>query len=697
MYTAKINRNSGAPELLINGKKTAPIMYGLSDIPGSKSNTAQAQRNIKNFADCGIDIVAADSCLNLGWHKSTDFEIEPVQAEIAGVLEANPDARVLLRLHINPPYWWMRDNPDELVLYNGEPGVDDGETYRLIRNDGKHILHVSLASEKWLQEAGELLKRFCEELSDTAEGDSLIGIQVACGIYGEWHQWGVDTGKPMQKLFKKFLKEKYKTETELQKAWNDSTVTFETAELAPDPGTPGDLGNFRNPKHSRKIIDSQMCLQASVPKAILHFCKIIKENWKGDILTGSFYGYFMTRGSDMLVIMGHMLPELIFENKEYIDFLCGPFPYLENRLPDGVPLSRALLESMRLNNILWLTEMDQHPVGTESFVGGDPSYRAETVSQLQRNILLPVVSGMGTWYYDHRIVPACLEFDKRNLSVGSVFLKKGWWDCTELLCEIKKLQAVSSEYLLQDYEPAADVLIVYDTHTYFYQQGFMDEIYALHDAFGRCGVSYDCIYLSDFEKCDISRYKLVIFANTYFISDDLKASVKKLTEGKTVVWMYAAGICNGNDLNTDFVSDLTGIKVKITGNEASYTVCGDNENVPFNENRFNPMLSVDDTEAQPVAFYDKSGECAAARKDKVWYFAVPVVSKAVAEKIIDISGAHRYIKSDDFLFAGNGMVVVNTFSGGEKTLILKNGTRINCTLPPLATAVFDAKTGVRKL
>ena len=84
-------------------------------------------------------------------------------------------------------------------------------------------------------------------------------------------------------------------------------------------------------------------------------------------------------------------------------------------------------------------------------------------------ILLPMVSGMGAWYYDHRIVPACLDFDKRNISVGSVFLKKGWWDCPELLEEIKKLKSLADNYLMQDFKPNADVLMVYDTHAYFYQ------------------------------------------------------------------------------------------------------------------------------------------------------------------------------------------------------------------------------------
>lgn len=687
MHSVKVETNGNAPELFVDGQKVIPIMYALSDMPGSKSNTAQALKNIQNFAKCGINIVSVDTNLSLGWHKSTEFEIEPMQAEVAGALEANPNAKIILRLHMNPPYWWMRDNQQELVEYNGEPGVDDGETYRLIRNDGNHILHVSLASKKWLKEAGELLKRFCRELSDTVEGESVIGIQVACGVYGEWHQWGIDTGKAMKEKFQEFICDKYGL-----KAGNVS--------YAPDPEQPGDLGNFRDPKKSQNIIDSQICLQSTAPEAIIYFCKIIKENWKGDILTGSFYGYFLSKGSKMQVIMGHMLPEILFQQREYIDFLCGPFPYMDNRLPDGVPLSRALLESMRIHKILWLTEMDQHPVGTENFVGGDPQYRDETISQMRRNILLPVVSGMGAWYYDHRIVPACLTFDKRNISVGSVFLKKGWWDCPELLCEIEKLQNVAGEYLLRQYEPASDVLIVYDTSAYFYQSEFVDEIYALHDAFGRTGITYDCIYLCDLAQCDIHRYKLIVFANTYCITCEQKEMIKMLTKNKTVVWMYAAGFCNQKEISVDFVSDLTGIKVRIVPNETVYVTEKaflDNEFVDVPKDKYNPTFAVCDKEAQSIAYYYNSHECAAAVKNGVWYFAVPKITSSIAEEIVKCSGVHRYIESKDVIFAGNGMVVLNTFHGGEKVITLRNGIVIKCNLPKLTTVVFDACTGERRL
>lgn len=680
-----INKTSSSPELIIEGKKTAPILYGLSDFPGAKSNTAYAQKNIKNFAECGIELVAADTAINLGWHKNAEFEIEPMQAEIAGVLEANPNAKILLRLHLNPPYWWLRDNEDELVEYDGVKGIDDGENAcRLIRNDGEKNMRASIASKKWLLEAGEILKKFCEEISNTEEGKSLIAIQVAYGVYGEWHQWGIDTGIPMREKFKEFIKSKYNTECDYP--------------YVPSPEPEGDYGKFRNPEISQNIIDSQMCLHQATTDAILHFCKIIKENWNGDILTGSFYGYFMSKGGNMSVIFGHLLPENILSNNQYIDFLCGPLPYMENRLPDGVPMSRALLESMRLNHILWLTEMDQDPFGTQYFVGGDPKYRKETITMLRRNILLPLVSGMGAWYYDHRVLAiGSPELDNQQINPGSIFIKKGWWDCPELLDEIKKLKILADKYFMQDFKPVADVLMIYDTRTYFYQSDFVDEIYALHDSFGKCGVAYDCIYLSDLPKCDLSRYKLIIFVNTYCLNTAQKTFIKTSLSDKTLVWMYAPGFCDEKQLNTDYITEMTGMQICTIENEVAYKVDKTGEAVDLKPDRFNPMFAVCDESAVAVAHYVKSQKCAAAHKGNSWYFTAPVIPRSVAEQIIDASDVHRYIYSEDVLFAGNGIVVLSTVNGGEKEIHYPCGTKLKYNLEPMTTAVFDMKTFERIL
>ena len=199
MNKYEISSERNAPTLRINGQNVPPVLYCLSDIPGSRSNTAQAQKNIKNFADAGIQLVSADTCLHLGWHKVSPFDPEAMREEIGAVLDANPNAKVFLRLHMNPPYWWLRDHPEECVVYRypdgDRPGVDDGEQDRLIRGDGgsPHLcMRVSLASKVWISEAKEKLILFLESLKGTREGDALMAVQFACGIFGEWHQWGID-------------------------------------------------------------------------------------------------------------------------------------------------------------------------------------------------------------------------------------------------------------------------------------------------------------------------------------------------------------------------------------------------------------------------------------------------------------------------------------------------------------------------
>ena len=700
MKSAQVHSGDGSPGLYLDGRKTVPILYGLSDIPASGSNTAQAQRNIRLFAEQGVNLVTADTGLHLGWHKASPFETEPLREEIAGVLDANPGAGVILRLHLNPPYWWMRDFPEETVRYGDAPGLDDGESDRLIRCDGERHMRVSLASRKWLDKAGELLRTFCEEVWDTPEGRQVIGIQVACGIYGEWHQWGPDCSRPMTERFRRMLWEQYGSDEALQKAWGRSDVTIDSAPFCPDTDRPGDDGLFRDPVTARDTMHAQRCLQITPPEAILHFCRIIKKSWGRPVLTGSFFGYFLGAGGSNAVIGGHLMVDLLYRERETIDFLCGPFPYMQNRRADGVPMSRGLLESTRLHGMLWLTEMDQHPVGTESFVGGDPAHQDETIAQLRRNILLPVLAGMGCWYYDHRIIPSLIQPRSQNSSAGSIYRKKGWWDQPDLLREVGRLQKLAETYALRPYRPAADVLLVYDTESYFAQCRIADEEYALHEAVSRTGAAYDCIYLKDLELAEMERYRCVIFANAYLLTPEQREIIRRTTMGREVVWLYAPGFSDSRTLSEEHIRETTGIAVKRIGPETGYQTlngvlppC----RVELDSAKFDPVFAAEDPEAEPLAFYKESGACAAARKGHQWYFALPFLQKETTRAIFREAGVHCYCDTGDPVLAGAGLVALNSAQGGKRTVVFRSGKQTECELTPFTTAVFDAETGERLL
>ncbi len=699
MKSAIVDSRDGSVALYIDGQKVPPVLLGLSDIPGAATNTAYAQKTIRQFAEAGVTLLCADSDLRLGWHKVSPFECEPIREEIAAAQLANPDVGIILRLHMNPPYFWLRDNPDECVLYAdkdgvGHAGLDDGEHYRTIYADHQKHMRVSLASEKWLREAGEHLRTFCENIWNTREGEALVGIQVACGVNGEWHGWGADCSKPMERRFRRYLYETYGTKEALREAWGDPTVTFESARFNPSPEQNADEGIFRHPTRSRAITDAQRALQTAVPEAILHFCRIIKESFGRPILTGAFYGYYMGTGGDLLTpIEGHLRTDLIYKNRDLIDFLCAPAPYRRNRQFAHAPMQRGLLEANRVRDMLWLTEMDEHPVGTELYIGGDPERIGETIAKLRRDVMLPILAGQGLWYYDHRVV--FRHGECKNPYCSSLFRKFGWWDNPKLLREIKMMQELARKSLEKPYRPEADVLFVYAPESEYAVAHYVkkeEKECMMHDAVSRAGVAYDVIYDRELDACELDRYRCVFFPNAYALTPDAREKMRKLTEGKTRVWFYAAGYSDGRTLSTENISATVGLHIERTDEcDFAYTAA-DGEHVEDAD--IAPYFYVSDTDAEVLARFP-SGRVAAAKKGDDVYFALPLLDRANAKKILAAAGAHSYCTSGESVLAGGGMVMLCTPLGGERTLLLRSGKEISLTLPPMTTAIFDAESGER--
>ncbi|MBE6560404.1 MAG: hypothetical protein E7662_04705 [Ruminococcaceae bacterium] len=701
MSCYEIRRTDGKPALYQDGTRTVPILYGLSDIPGSAANTAQAQRNIAAFAAAGIHMVDADTGLHLGWRKNSPFDPEALRAEIGAVLDADPQSKVMLRLHLNPPYWWLRDNPDECIIYRtpeGDvPGIDDGESDRLIRGDNAMHMRVSLASEKWMREATELMEQFFLSLKGTPEGDALMAVQVACGLYGEWHQWGCDTGKPAQKRFRRWLREKYKTEEALQRAWNQPDVTFETAEYHPEPFRPCDDGMFRDPQLSMNTIDSQRCNQQIPPEAILHFCRAVKRIMP-HLLCGSFYAYYFGVGSPE--ISGHLRPEMLYDD-DSVDFLCGPFCYYkECRSADGAALQRGVLESIRLHGKLWLTEMDQHPEGIEIQPGGTPEYLAENIATLRRCTLQPLLAGHGFWYYDHRVVPTLQNTDTANTFAVSIYRKKGWWESADMMDEVAKIQSAAEKITQHPYRGEADVLLVYDTDSYYYTGRDIDYggsrlaegTVQLHHALMRRGIVYDSIYASDLDACEMDRYKCVIFVNCRMVTPQNREKFRRLTEGKLRIFLQGHGFCDGESLSEKHISSAVGMKIVRSAGTVPPTGEADMPKSAI----LTPLFCVQDADAEVLLRYE-NGEAAAAQRGNDVYVHLPYLPAQLVSALMSQAGVHIWCDSDEPVMAGGGFAVINCQRAGVRTLILPDGRRLSVSTNGYETVMYSTESGERIL
>ncbi|MEO6759530.1 MAG: hypothetical protein ABIO24_08760, partial [Saprospiraceae bacterium] len=223
--TAEIRPFNGLPILYVNQQPELPFLYALTHVTGGRWSWEELPaHNLRQTVTAGVRLFQVDLWMEDIWLENTPkLNMALARRQIRGVVDACPNGAVVLRLHVNAPFWWNRTHPEECVQYADGPNQDlpVGLPFNYEDGDVVRANRASLASERWRQEAGTKLREFCRRLSRTPEGKAVIGLHISGGVYGEWHPWGFikqepDVSAPMQVAFRKWLKIKYHSDENLQ-------------------------------------------------------------------------------------------------------------------------------------------------------------------------------------------------------------------------------------------------------------------------------------------------------------------------------------------------------------------------------------------------------------------------------------------------------------------------------------------------
>lgn len=495
--SGEVRQHLGKPTLFVRGQAQYPAFYALTDCPGGRWSFDEAPaQSIGAFVRAGFRLFQLDLFLEDCWTGENEFSIEPARRQIRGVTAHAGDASVVLRWHVNAPPWWLEAHQSERTGYsNGElETIARTQPKRILQDDLRRTPRASFASEAWMAAARAKTGELLQALAGTPEGDALIGVHLACGVYGEWHYWGFmrnepDTSRPMQLRFDAWRQARLKPPTPVPS-------TAERAEL--------DNGVLRE-----AVSDYLRCQQELVAERILDLCRIVKWNWPRPILTGAFYGYFFSM-FERQATGGHLELQRVLASP-HIDYLSAPQAYGATfRDAGGSGLSRALVESVRAHGKLFLDEMDQTPswrwrndVDTAfelTDVAGD-------IAILRRNVVSSYTRGGGLWYYD---------FGPSNHS--------GWWLDTRLMAEIKRLRELLAAYHQRPYQAAADVLLVYSTDVYYRVRSHIvagqsfGEDRSAREAWA-AGASIETIHIDDLARIDLRRFRAAVFPNAFHLSE----------------------------------------------------------------------------------------------------------------------------------------------------------------------------------
>ncbi|MFN0173369.1 MAG: hypothetical protein ACKVU0_01885 [Saprospiraceae bacterium] len=699
--TAEIRTLNGQPTLYVNEQPELPFMYALTHITGGRWSWEELPaHNLRRMGEAGVRLFQVDLWLEDIWKENEkQLDMGLTRRQIRGVLDACPGGAVVVRLHLNAPVWWNRIHPEECVQYANGPVEDLPIGFPFNHEDGDILRgkRASLASELWRVEAGKKLEEFCRRLSGTREGKAVIGIHISGGVYGEWHPWGFikqepDISAPMQQAFRKWVKNKYLFDENLQVAWGNKRFTLDNATV------PDSLerrccadGFFRDPVLEQRVMDFYRCQQIVIAEDIEFFCRIAKEQWGRPLITGVFYGY-MQFGLCRQALNGHLEVERLLQSP-WIDYFAGPPSYYGPcRKAGGSGMQRAPIRSIQLHGKMWFDEIDNGYLQDKrerDFVRSDMLGDTNYLPLLQRSLWLPLVQNAGLWLYDFG--------PRRNT---------GWWDSPMYREEIKRtLHYFRGKYgrATKPKDQAADALVVWDTESYYAVKNISTKhcekgLDAAAEELQRSGVALDHIYLFDLQRVELKKYKAIVFMNAWVLTQKQRQFIRDSVaqNGRTMIWNYGAGYSDGVHKGQALMEQLTGISLQVVKMKQNPVWIMGLDTIE-NPEPLDPFLLVSDSETEPLALLKENAGVAIARKNfpshSMVYPAVPLHQSIVFQELLQKSGCKVLNNTPDATFSSADFIVLHTGTGGKRVLHLKNGEALELELPKIATKLLDAKTG----
>ncbi len=155
------------------------------------------------------------------------------------IIKSDPKAKVIIRFYLDPPEWWTKLYPE------ASAHLPDGTTFR-----------QCFASEVWRDKTGDVFRDCLDWLLGSKYSNYLAGIHVASGFTEEWfyHPKQYQDKNPARlQAFRQWLKDSYKNNDALKRAWNKPSLTFENAQLA-NIDEPVTRKDWRNPDQEQNYI-----------------------------------------------------------------------------------------------------------------------------------------------------------------------------------------------------------------------------------------------------------------------------------------------------------------------------------------------------------------------------------------------------------------------------------------------------------
>jgi hypothetical protein len=520
---------NGRPYIAVRDEVVPPMMFFGN--PASEAKAATVLEEVRKAAGAGvhlfslmIDFVVSES----GAQHALDLATYLLQ----NVIEIDPKAKVILRLVFAGEDGWEKKYPGGSFKYAdgtlAEPSVCDNEFWG---------------------DAQRYLGAFVKALRSTDAGGHLIGLHLDRGEWFFADGWGYDTSAAAEKAFQEWAMFRYNADrVALQASWFDGDAQFDKLRIPDYNEDPlSGEGFLRGRRKERRWVDYHLFLSDAMVERIHALAYEVKKSSEGRLLVGASYGYTFEWSHPA---SGHLSLGKLLRTRE-VDIIAGPPSYKDRGL-GGAAAFPGPIDSFALNNKLFISEADfKTPISQAS---GEPD---------EFNPPMPTPQALEAAHW--RDAGSALAH-----STGVCWMDlwgNGWLNTASIWNRAKQVQdilAVAST--VPETDP--DVAVLIDERSLAYlsdARAFRQLVQDSREAVIRAGVSAGFYLLTDLaHRKRFPEAKLYIFLNAWDIRPEVRAAIKNRLQGngKTLFWVYSAGMYEQGREALERVREVTGIAIR---------------------------------------------------------------------------------------------------------------------------------------
>jgi len=673
-----IQGHHGTPAIVVDGKPVPPFL-GMSYEPDKE--------RIVPFVAAGVKILSFNTTADHTvyevnrdvWLQDGRYDYSEVFEMLDMYLAQAPQTQFLLRVYTSAPDWWCKAHPEEMLT--DDTGSIMIERPEFVHGKSTFFSTASLASEKWLQSAEKNVTRFVKTMEASPYGPKILAYHIAGAATEEWFNQLTlldnligDYSLPMLKAWRLWLRNRYGSDIKLRKAWHMPDVSLDTIGLPSPQRRRESRTTFRDPIADVMLTDFYQFFQQVNVNVLRRLSVAAKKACDGRKLVGAFYGYLFSLGPSAPE-SGHLAVADVL-NIPTLDFFASPNCYGDRRAAYGYADFMSATESVKLHGKLWFNENDIRTfVDLKTLLARYPSYDtpegrdwayraigvnddpAVTIELLKLQLAATIGRGCGKWWFD---------------------ITGGAYRDSRLIETIRHSLLVAETTFNKDRRSAAEIALVVDDRSMLalsFKHPLAGVTSSILPQLCHIGAPFDVVLLDDLPQADLERYKLLIFANTYWAGKPRIRTIANILrkDGLHALFLYAPGVFAPNrpwEQSPEAMRQLTGMDitidpanlidpvVELSPNGRKYLSIDDGHRTPpFGSN----IMSVwcNDPDATPLGLL-ADGRIGLARKNNVFFCASPTPDSTLLGAVARQCGVHFYVPEGDSVYVTRSFIGIHT-------------------------------------